>query len=144
MKIRGLCEKNVIYFDNISYGLRNYENEVVTLDETEAYDFFSEKIKLYGTENAFTDFYFFTLEEDAKEKVMQVLTEEEIAYLEKMQPLQTQTQLVFYLEDTLLKMIVKLNAREILFSTIYFQGADTLNPETYWGNYSKEYIRFYV
>ena len=142
MKIRGLCEKNVIYFDNIGYGLRNYDNEVMTLDETEAYDFFSEKRKTYGTENAFVDFYFFTLEESAKEKVLQVLTEEEIAYLEKMRPIQTKTQLVFYLEDTLLKVIVKLNAREILFSTIYFQGVDTLNPETYWGNYHKEYVKF--
>jgi len=144
MKIRGLCEKNVIYFDNIGYGLRNYDNEVITLEEAEAYDFFSKKIQQYGEENAFVDFYFFTLEEDAKEKVMQVLTEEELAYLEEMRPLRTETQLVFHLEDTLLKMITKLNAREILFSTIYFQGVDELAPETYWGNYKKEYIKFYL
>lgn len=142
MKIRGLCEKNVIYFDNIGYGLRNYDNEVITLDEAEAYEFFSRKIQLYGGENSFVDFYFFTLEEEAKEKVMQVLTEEELAYLEKMRPLRTETQLIFRLEDTLLGMIVKLNAREILFSTIYFQGVDELSPETYWGNYKKEYVRF--
>ena len=144
MEIRGLCEKNVIYFDNIGYGLRNYNNEVIILDEMQAYAFFSEKIKTYGVENAFVDFYFFSLEEEAKEKVLEVLTEEEIAYLEKLQPLQTQTQLVFYLEDTLLKMIVKLNAREILFSTVYFHGVDMLNPETYWGNYHKEYVKFFL
>lgn len=144
MKIRGLCEKNVIYFDNIGYGLRNYNNEVVTLEEAEAYDFFSQKIQTYGKENAFVDFYFFTLEEDAKEKVMQILTEEELAYLEKMRPVRTETQLVFRLEDTLLGIIAKLNAREILFSTIYFQGVEELSPETYWGNYKKEYVKFYL
>lgn len=144
MKIRGLCEKNVIYFDNIGYGLRNYDNEVMTMEEAEAYAFFSEKIQQYGKENVFVDFYFFTLEDEAKEKVMQVLTEEELAYLEKMRPLRTETQLVFRLEDTLLRMITKLNAQEILFSTVYFQGVDELPPETYWGNYKKEYIKFYL
>lgn len=144
MKIRGLCEKNVIYFDNIGYGLRNYENEVITLDETEAYEFFSEKMQIYGKENAFVDFYFFTLETEAQEKIMQVLTEKELAYLEEMRPLRTETQLIFHLEDTLLQMIVKLNARELLFSTIYFQGVEELPPETYWGNYKKEYVKFYV
>uniref|UniRef100_UPI004056234E hypothetical protein n=1 Tax=Agathobacter sp. TaxID=2021311 RepID=UPI004056234E len=144
MKIRGLCEKNVIYFDSIGYGLRNYENEIIKMDETEAYSFFSQKVQAYGTENAFADFYFFTLDEEAKEKIIQILDEEEIAYLEEMRPLQTETQLVFFLEDTLLRMIVKLNAREMLFSTIYFQGVDALVPETYWGNYKQEYVRFHL
>ena len=83
MNINEFRKKHIIYFENISYGLKNYKNEIVKLDEKEAYHFFLEKMKQYGTENAFADFYFFALEKEAKEKVMQVLTKEELAYLER-------------------------------------------------------------
>ena len=143
MNISEFRKKHIIYFENISYGLKNYKNEIVTLDEKEAYEFFLEKIKQYGTENAFADFYFFALEKEAKEKVMQVLTQEELTYLEKIQPTEANSQLIFCLEDKLLQIIVKLNTLEMLFSTIYFQSTDILKAETYWGNYNKEYIKFY-
>ena len=135
-------KKNIIYFENISYGLKNYKNEIVTLAEKEAYNFFLEKKRQYGTENAFADFYFFALEKEAKEKVMQVLTQEELTYLDKIQPTEINSQLIFCLEDELLQIIVKLNALEMLFSTIYFQSTDILKAETYWGNYCREYIKF--
>ena len=143
MNISEFRKKHIIYFENISYGLKNYKNEIVTLDEKEAYEFFLEKIKQYGTENAFADFYFFALEKEAKEKVMQVLTQEELTYLDKIQPTEVNSQLIFCLEDKLLQIIVKLNTLEMLFSTIYFQSTDILKAETYWGNYNKEYIKFY-
>ena len=144
MNIKEFRKKNVIYFENISYGLKNYKNEIMTLDEKEAYNFFLEKRKQYGTENVFADFYFFALDAEAKEKVMQVLTKEELAYLAQIQPIEPDTQLIFCLEDELLQIIVKLNALEMLFSTIYFQGTDILKEETYWGNYQGEYIKFYL
>ena len=144
MNISEFRKKNIIYFENISYGLKNYKNEIIILDEKEAYNFFSEKKKQYGTENAFADFYFFALDVEAKEKVMQVLTQEELNYLDKIQPTEVNSQLIFCLENELLKIIVKLNALEMLFSTIYFQGIDILREETYWGNYKEEYIKFYL
>ena len=142
MNINEFRNKNIIYFENISYGLKNYKNEIMTFDEKEAYEFFLEKIKQYGTENAFVDFYFFALQKEAKEKVMQVLTQEELTYLAQIQPIELDTQLIFCLEDDLLQIIVKLNALEMLFSTIYFQSTDILRAETYWGNYGREYIKF--
>ena len=143
MNINEFRNKHIIYFENISYALKNYKNEIIILDEKEAYNFFSEKKKQYGTENAFADFYFFALDAEAKEKVMQVLTQEELTYLEKIQPTEADSQLFFCLENELLQIIVKLNALEMLFSTIYFQSTDILKAETYWGNYNKEYIKFY-
>ena len=144
MEIKEFCKKNVIYFENVAYGLKNYKNQIMTLDETEAYHFFLEKRMKYGMKNAFADFYFFALDTEAKEKVMQVLTEEELVYLEQIRPMQTNTQLIFCLEDELLRIIVKLNTLEMLFSTIYFQSTDLLKAETYWGNYNKESIKFSI
>ena len=52
--------------------------------------------------------------------VDEVLTDAEKTYLNLMMPEDLDEDIVFPLDDKLLKIIVKLNAEEILFSTIYF------------------------
>ena len=47
-----------------------------------------------------------------------------------------------FLEDKLLRIITKLNAEEVLFSTIYFLEGGGRPRTTWWGNYDKEYICF--
>ncbi|MBR5229082.1 MAG: hypothetical protein IKV96_04525, partial [Firmicutes bacterium] len=45
---------------------------------------------------------------------------------------------IFPLTIELLDIIVKLNASEIMFCTLYF----TKDRSTWWGNYGKQYVAF--
>ena len=114
------------------------------MDAMQAYAYFLEKRKQYGESCSFADFYYFALEPEAREKVATLLNEQEKVYLCSIQP-QTdeKEQLIFSLTDELLAIIVKLNEAEMLFSTIYFTPTDTLCAKTYWGNYGKQYIKWY-
>ena len=87
-------------------------------------------------ENAWADFYYFTLPKEAKEKIRNMLSAEELAFLAK---LGKKADGVFFpLKEELLHLLVKLNDSEMLFSTVYFT-----NPKsTWWGNYGRTYIVF--
>ena len=101
--------------------------------------------KEYGNNKAFADFYYYRLDLDSREMVDEVLTDAEKTYLNLMMPEDLDEDIVFPLDDKLLKIIVKLNAEEILFSTIYFlpsEKAGGRGRTTWWGNYEKEYICF--
>lgn len=156
MTILELKERGAIYIPNIKEGFSHYRYETLRMDAQEAGDFFRKLWKENGNGNAFVDFYYFRLGEVSKQKVDSMLTEAEREYLhtlsEKREYLQTrQTEreysnnlredsenFIFTLEDTLLDIIVKLNAGEMLFSTFYF----TKEKSTWWGNYNQEYIVF--
>ena len=88
---------------------------------------------------------YYRLDLDSREMVDEVLTDAEKTYLNLMMPEDLDEDIVFPLDDKLLKIIVKLNAEEILFSTIYFlpsEKAGGRGRTTWWGNYEKEYICF--
>ena len=155
MTIQELKERGAIYIPNINDGFNRYRYETLRMGAQEAGDFFRKLWKENGNENAFVDFYYFSLSKESKQKVDSVLSEAEREYLhlwEKREYLQTrQTEkeyrnnlredsekIIFALEDMLLDIIVKLNAREMLFSTFYF----TKEKSTWWGNYNQEYIVF--
>lgn len=133
-------KENMIYFDNIKYGLDHYNNEIVVMNEKEAFLFFKEKLKQAEEESVYADFYYGRLDSDARQIIDNELSEAEKDYVQKL--IETDSEEVIYsLDEMLLQIIVKLNAREILFSTIYFAGKPEVRS-TWWGNYNQEYIVF--
>lgn len=131
---------DVIFFDNIKYGLDNYNNEIVVMSEDEALHFFKTKLKQAETEGAYADFYYGRLDSDARQIIDKELSEEEKDYVQKLITIDKE-EIIYPLDEMLLQIIVKLNAREILFSTIYFTGEPKVRS-TWWGNYNQEYIVF--
>lgn len=131
-------KENMIYFDNIKYGLDHYDNEIVKMGETEAFQFFMEKLSQAEKDSVYVDFYYGYLEMVSRSIVDKELTEEEQTYV---QNVVIEGEMMYLLDEMLLQIVTKLNARETLFSTIYFTG----EPEkrcTWWGNYNQEYIVF--
>lgn len=125
--------QGALVFDKIIEGFNHYNNEVITLDRKEAFDFFVEKWQ--QSPNAYIDFYFYTLEKESQDAVLGVLDEDEKAYIQSMD----RQGIYFEITEKLLEIAVKLNAMEMLFCTIYFADIS----ETYWGNYKQQYVRFW-
>ena len=131
-------KENVIYFENIKYGFDNYKNEKLIMNEEEAFLFFVEQYLKAEKESVYIDFYYGCLDKNEKDIVDKELTEEEKAYVQK---IITKDEIIYLADEVLLKIVTKLNAREILFSTIYFTG-EVEDRSTWWGNYNKEYFVF--
>lgn len=146
MTAEELKGQGAIYFEKITEGFRSYADVKLVMDERRAYDHFKSLKKEYGADHAFADFYYFRLDEESREMVDELLTADEMDYLQIIRPFpeETEEEIIFPLDDRLLQIIVRLNAREMLFSTIYFVQPD---PEgrrrtSWWGNYGHEYICF--
>ncbi len=146
MTVQQLTEKGAIYFDKITTGLKEYADVKLTMDEKRAYSHFKSLKKEYGAENAFADFYYFRLDYDAREMVNELLSPDEVEYLNLIAPMpeDVEEEIIFPLDDKLLRIIVRLNAAEMLFSTIYFVASERCDRvrTSWWGNYEKEYICF--
>ncbi|MCD8232616.1 MAG: hypothetical protein LUD14_12575 [Clostridiales bacterium] len=146
MTVQQLTEKGAIYFDKITTGLKEYADVKLTMDEKRAYSHFKSLKKEYGAENAFADFYYFRLDYDAREMVNELLSPGEVEYLNLIAPMpeDVEEEIIFPLDDKLLQIIVRLNAAEMLFSTIYFVASERCDRvrTSWWGNYEKEYICF--
>lgn len=135
--------KGAIFFEQITEGFQEFKDETLTFSKEEALKYFREKIERYGNEKSFADFYYFSLNRQAQGMVKTKLSEEEMTYLEQIRPEgDAKEQLIFPLTDELLKIIVKLNADEMLFSTLYFLEANGLGRMMFWGNFGGEYICF--
>ncbi len=130
--------ENAIYFENIKYGFDNYTNEKVVMKEEEAFLFFMEQYSKVEKESVYVDFYYGRLDEKAKNIIDKELTEDEKDYIQKRI---TKDEIIYLADETLLRIATKLNAREILFSTIYFTGG-VEDRSTWWGNYNQEYFVF--
>jgi hypothetical protein len=144
MTTEQLSEQGAIWFAKINEGLNRYKDITMKLDEKKAYTHFKNLMQEYGQDHAFVDFYYYRLDEDSKEMVDEALTSQEQSYLAVLQPLEdVEDEIIFPLDEQLLKIIVKLNAQEILFSTIYFTESEGGRKRTtWWGNYDNEYICF--
>ena len=140
MTIAELKKANALYVENIRQGFDRYAWEVYTLNELQAYETLLEEWKRGNCKNAFADFYYFTLRPAERERVDSVLTEREKAYLDSIRPAEGKEaeEILFPLTCMLLSLLVKLNACEMLFSTVYF----TQNRSTWWGNYNQGYVVF--
>lgn len=146
MNVKELQKLGAIYFENIGTGLSEYQNEIKRMNNIQAYEFFKEKWQKEYPNETFVDFYYFRLEESARQKVNELLTAEEKIYLENLRKIMEEKHLeealIFPMEEELLQIVTKLNDREMLFSTIYFTG-EKGKRSTWWGNYGKEYVVFW-
>ena len=132
--------EHAIYFENIKYGLDHYNNEIVVMNETEAFKFFAKKLKEAEEGSVFSDFYYSALNYEAKRIIDAELSEEEKIYVAHLIS-EDSKEIIYPLDNMLLQIIVKLNAKATLFSTIYFTG-EAAKRSTWWGNYNQEYIVF--
>lgn len=136
MQIETLKQAGAIYLEQIQEGFDQCDWVEFILDAGEAMDKLSAEWEACGKENAWADFYYFTLPDEAKEKIRESLTEEENRYLKELEAEEDGS--IFPLEERLLRLLAKLNETEMLFSTFYFT-----NPaSTWWGNYRKNYVVF--
>ena len=136
MQIEQFKETGAIYLDKIQDGFDRCDWEELTLPAGKALERLLEEWRHCGEENAWADFYYFTLPKEAKEKIRNMLSAEELAFLAK---LGKKADGVFFpLKEELRHLLLKLNDSEMLFSTVYFT-----NPKsTWWGNYGRTYIVF--
>lgn len=139
MTVQELKDKGAIYMENVEEGLRTYKNEVRHMEAFEVYNTLEAMCVRQGWENSYADVYFHTLDEEVQENIEASLEEEEAEYLRETCGRKHPEELIFPLDPQLLRILVKLNAREILFSTFYFVGEDR---STWWGNFNKEYVVF--
>ncbi len=144
MTAEQLRAAGAIYYEQIIQGLKECQDVKLVMDEKRAYQHFRSLKKEYGVENAFVDFYYYRLDEESREMVNELLTPMEVDYLQILKPDfdEVEEEIIFPLDDKLLRIVVRLNAQEMLFSTIYFvqPKADGRPRTTWWGNYDQEYI----
>lgn len=136
MQIGTLKQAGAIYLKQIQEGFDQCDWEEVTLDAEEAVDKLTAEWMACGKENAWADFYYFTLPDEAREKIRKNLTEEENEYLIELEA--EADGIIFSLDERLLRLLTKLNETEMLFSTFYF----THPASTWWGNYNQTYVVF--
>ena len=148
MTAEQLLAQGAIYFEQIGAGLQNpeqYDSEIIRMNPAEAYESLLKTWEKSGKERGFCDFYYFRLDEDARNRVDMWLTETEKTYLERMeQELErsgSRGHVIFPLTRPLLEIAVKLNAQAVLFSTFYFTG-EVEERSAWWGNYNQEYVVF--
>ena len=144
MKPEDLNALGAIYFENLSQGLQNPERylfETRRMAGQAACRAVRERWEALGRERAFCDFYYFRLEQEARERVESVLTEDERKYLEKLGKGSPADEIIFPLDEKLLSIAARLNETEMLFSTFYFTGP-VEERSTWWGNYHQEYLIF--
>lgn len=138
MTVAELVKKGAIYFDNIAEGFQLYQEFTIEMDEVQAAVRFRRLMEKNGPENSFVDFYYFRIDQDARNHIRSILREDEVLYLETLRPADPEEDIIFPLTAELIDIIVKLNAKEMLFSTVYF----TKERSTWWGNYEKKYAVF--
>ena len=141
--------EGALCFENVVYGMKHYAHRIESYSAQKAEEALRNMWISKSTHRAYVDFYYYILEEDARAAVDSVLTKEEQAYLAKkkeklfseitIEEMKKRKAVVFPLDEQLLKIAVKLNEKEMLFSTFYFVGNET---STWWGNYNREYIVF--
>ena len=79
-----IISKNGIYFEKIQEGFDTYKHETKKLSMEQAEELFLTLWKQYGSENMFVDFYYFALEEEARERIDTLLSKEEKEYVKQM------------------------------------------------------------
>ena len=134
--LENLINKGAIYFNSITEGFDKYDNYTLEGSEEEIFNEIYKLREENGIENSFVDFYYGVLKEEEKNRIKKIIDDEYLSILAKYEDLKE----VVYLEldNEILKLTAKLNAKEALFSTYYF----TKDPCTIWGNYQLRYPVF--
>ena len=139
-------DKVKVKFENINDGFEKYENRILEgkdisdslVLENKIIKFIENAFELNGEENSYIDFYYFKLSDEDKQKIEDMLPDEDKKILKEIKQYQFKG-IYFYLTKELIHFIVRLSTREILFSTIYF----TKVPCTVWGNYGMRFPCFF-
>ena len=137
MTVEELKAEGAIYFEKVTDGMQQYQNQIVRMNEFQAVDKFTEMWEMCGCKNMYVDFYYFALPEEARQKIDSVLAFQEREYVHHME--HEEGQVLFPANEILFSICARLNAAEILFCTVYMTGE---YPSTWWGNYGGEYIVF--
>lgn len=137
MTIEELKVTGAIYFEKITEGMEQYDNQIVRMNEFQAVDKFTELWEVCGCKNVYVDFYYFTLPQEARERIDSILAYQEREYIQQME--HEEGQVLFPANEILFSICARLNAAQMLFCTIYVAGD---YPSTWWGNYNGEYIVF--
>ncbi len=137
MTIEELKAEGAIYFEKITDGMQQYQNQIVRMNEFQAVDKFTEMWEMCACKNMYVDFYYFALPEEARQKIDSVLAFQEREYVHHME--HEEGQVLFPANEILFSICARLNAAEMLFCTVYMTGE---YPSTWWGNYGGEYIVF--
>lgn len=140
MTVEELKQAGAIYVEHVKDGLEQYENEIVKMTEAEAESFFMAKMQETGKTRLFLDFYYFVLEEQAKKRIEEQLSEDEVSWLKSFarQEEQRKGEVIFKAREELVRIAVKLNGSEMLFSTFYL--VEENGSSIWWGNYGEQYI----
>ena len=136
-----------IRFNNISNGFNNYSNGIleaeqnISIEEAEGriIRFFERILELNGEENSFIDFYYGQLSKEDKKRLKELLTTEDLEFINAIEHCKFEESIYFYLSKEMIPFITRLCTREVLFSTFYF----TKIPCTIWGNYSIKFPCFF-
>lgn len=137
MTVQDLRKAGAIYIENVVDGMKRYENHTVFMDQNEACEKFVKLWKMNGFQGVYVDFYYGRIPAEAREKVKEVLSPQELQYIQNMRP--AEEEIIFPADETLISICTKLNAEGMLFSTFYITGEQ---KSTWWGNYEREYIVF--
>lgn len=128
---------NSIYLDNILDGFNNYHNITIEGTEEDVNNAIRMLVQANGFENSYGDFYYGRIDEEAKNKVKASLKAEEIALIESLE--MGKEDIFLSLTPEIFEILLKLTAKEILFSSFYF----TKYPCLVWGNYGRKYPVFF-
>lgn len=124
-----------IYFEKITEGFERYRHKILKLNQRQAYVYLRGLWEL-SRGAAFMDFYYQQLNDQVRERIGSALLKEEYDYLEQYR--RRADSLFVPLEEQLLKIHLKMNEEQMLFSSFYFTGL----PCTVWANYNQEYVVF--
>lgn len=130
-----LQKKGALYVERVMDGFERYASKVVHMGEREAAAYMRRLKEENGADGAYLDFYYHFLDDDAKQRVLSVLNEEQQEYI---RGLDGGGELIYPLTEELIDIAARLNDQEMLFCTVYF----TKEPCTLWGNYKQEYVIF--
>lgn len=135
-----LKELGAIYLEKITDGFERYTYESRYMGAQEAAKEIGKLWEDREKKDVYVDFYYYYISDESRQKADEVLNEQEKEYLRAGRA-KAPREVIFPLDEMLLGIITKLNASEMLFSTIYFTGEEG-GRSTWWGNYKEEYIIF--
>lgn len=138
-----------IRFNNILEGLDKYPNKILapSIEKDELFkekeksflDFFKEALKI-NNNNLIIDFYIEKLDDESLKKLLEKLNKEDTEILKGIISENNRKDIYFKIEDSrVIDFIIRLNTRELFFSTFYFIE----KPFTIWGNYNLKFPVFY-
>lgn len=137
ISLEELKNRNAIYIRNIQDGFDKYPNCMIEGTEEEVSKSIIKLVNANGLENSYADFYYGRLSKEEKENVKSALHESEVRFIESLKL--NENDIFVKINFELLEILLKLTAKEVLFSSFYFTKYTCL----VWGNYGRRYPVFF-